>query len=57
MENEERIIDLLEKILEKLDSIESDVSTTAMNTGDIYSIKCDVEDISPEVKKIREKIK
>jgi len=53
MADEAKIIDLLEKILKKLDNIECSVSATASNTDDIYSIKSGVDDLYTEVKKIK----
>lgn len=54
MDNEERIIDLLEKILKRLDSIENEVSSTAMNTGDIFGMKSEIEEINGNVDKIKQ---
>lgn len=53
MSNENKIIDLLEQILDKLDHIASTNKKIAVNTSDINDVKSQLKDIAYDIGRIK----
>lgn len=56
MSNDDKVVELLEEMLKSLKRVESELSSISSNTGDIYYIKDEAENIVKEVKAIKRKI-